>query len=208
MLGRTAGGLLRFLSAWEFESRVFPEIPKFGGFASPARYFYFTLSDFSNMRLLFLITLVFLLCVQKSRTSVRDFCLHLFCQCKLVEISGIEPLTSWMPFKRSPSWAIPLTSILALEKFLFSLILQRFICLSDEVVGVPWSPAYRVTRKTPLKYYMILEIIVSQKLCAIRYGCLLQPYRHHRTTCDDGGEILEFRGILKCICGQAETESP
>ena len=24
----------------------------------------------------------------------------------LVEISGIEPLTSWMPFKRSPSWAI------------------------------------------------------------------------------------------------------
>ena len=85
MLGRTAGGLLRFLSAWEFESRVFPEIPKFGGFASPARYFYFTLSDFSNMRLLFLITLIFLLCVQKSRTSVRDFCLHLFCQCKLVE---------------------------------------------------------------------------------------------------------------------------
>ena len=83
MLGRTAGGLLRFLSAWEFESRVFPEIPKFGGFASPARYFYFTLSDFSNMRLLFLITLVFLLCAQKSRTSARDFCLHLFCQCKL-----------------------------------------------------------------------------------------------------------------------------
>ena len=24
----------------------------------------------------------------------------------LVEISGIEPLTSWMPFKRTPSWAI------------------------------------------------------------------------------------------------------
>ena len=91
MLGRTAGGLLRFLSAWEFESRVFPEIPKFGGFASPARYFYFTLSDFSNMRLLFLITLVFLLYVQKSRTSVRDFCLHLFCQCKLVPVVGLEP---------------------------------------------------------------------------------------------------------------------
>ena len=94
MLGRTAGGLLRFLSAWEFESRVFPEIPKFGGFASPARYFYFTLSDFSNMRLLFLITLVFLLCVQKSRTSVRDFCLHLFCQCKLVRVTGLEPAAS------------------------------------------------------------------------------------------------------------------
>ena len=94
MLGRTAGGLLRFLSAWEFESRVFPEIPKFGGFASPARYFYFTLSDFSNMRLLFLITLVFLLFVQKSRTSVRDFCLHLFCQCKLVETTGLEPVAS------------------------------------------------------------------------------------------------------------------
>ena len=26
---------------------------------------------------------------------------------EVVEISGIEPLTSWMPFKRSPSWAIP-----------------------------------------------------------------------------------------------------
>ena len=26
---------------------------------------------------------------------------------QMVEISGIEPLTSWMPFKRSPSWAIP-----------------------------------------------------------------------------------------------------
>ena len=25
----------------------------------------------------------------------------------LVEIIGIEPMTSWMPFKRSPSWAIP-----------------------------------------------------------------------------------------------------
>ena len=97
MLGRTAGGLLRFLSAWEFESRVFPEIPKFGGFASPARYFYFTLSDFSNMRLLFLITLIFLLCVQKSRTSVRDFCLHLFCQCKLVPVVGLEPTRGISP---------------------------------------------------------------------------------------------------------------
>ena len=28
-----------------------------------------------------------------------------------MEISGIEPLTSWMPFKRSPSWAIPPYSI-------------------------------------------------------------------------------------------------
>ena len=35
---------------------------------------------------------------QKSR-----FCNRLM---KLVELSGIEPLTSWMPFKRSPSWAI------------------------------------------------------------------------------------------------------
>ena len=107
MLGRTAGGLLRFLSAWEFESRVFPEIPKFGGFASPARYFYFTLSDFSNMRLLFLITLVFLLCVQKSRTSVRDFCLHLFCQCKLVRVAGFEPTASWSRTKRATNCATP-----------------------------------------------------------------------------------------------------
>ena len=107
MLGRTAGGLLRFLSAWEFESRVFPEIPKFGGFASPARYFYFTLSDFSNMRLLFLITLVFLLCVQKSRTSVRDFCLHLFCQCKLVRVVRLERTISTSQMWRGTSSAIP-----------------------------------------------------------------------------------------------------
>ena len=32
---------------------------------------------------------------------------HLDFRTFLVEISGIEPLTSWMPFKRSPSWAIP-----------------------------------------------------------------------------------------------------
>ena len=32
---------------------------------------------------------------------------ELFPSMYLVEISGIEPLTSWMPFKRSPSWAIP-----------------------------------------------------------------------------------------------------
>ena len=25
----------------------------------------------------------------------------------MVEIRGFEPLTSWMPFKRSPNWAIP-----------------------------------------------------------------------------------------------------
>ena len=107
MLGRTAGGLLRFLSAWEFESRVFPEIPKFGGFASPARYFYFTLSDFSNMRLLFLITLVFLLCVQKSRTSVRDFCLHLFCQCKLVRVGRLELPASCSQSRRATNCATP-----------------------------------------------------------------------------------------------------
>ena len=35
---------------------------------------------------------------KRSETYVSDL---------LVEISGIEPLTSWMPFKRSPSWAIP-----------------------------------------------------------------------------------------------------
>ena len=27
----------------------------------------------------------------KFRTEVRNFCLHLFCQCKLVEVGGIEP---------------------------------------------------------------------------------------------------------------------
>ena len=36
---------------------------------------------------------------------------------EMVEISGIEPLTSWMPFKRSPSWAIPPNSIAVLHSF-------------------------------------------------------------------------------------------
>ena len=31
----------------------------------------------------------------------------MFMRIVLVEISGIEPLTSWLPVKRSPSWAIP-----------------------------------------------------------------------------------------------------
>ena len=51
--------------------------------ASPVRYFYFTPPDFSNEQVLFLIPLDFQLYVQKSRTEVRDFCLHLFCQCTL-----------------------------------------------------------------------------------------------------------------------------
>lgn len=25
--------------------------------------------------------------------TVRDFCLHLFCQCRLVEVRGVEPLS-------------------------------------------------------------------------------------------------------------------
>ena len=41
-------GLFIILSAWEFESCVFLKTPKFGGFASPARYFYFTPLDFFN----------------------------------------------------------------------------------------------------------------------------------------------------------------
>ena len=63
---------------------------KFGGFPSPARYFCFTPPGFSNEQLLFLISLDFLLYVQKSRTEVRDFCLHLFCQCKLAEMERFE----------------------------------------------------------------------------------------------------------------------
>ena len=43
-----------------------------------------------------------------SETQWSTFFQKCFSQSlKLVEISGIEPLTSWMPFKRSPSWAIP-----------------------------------------------------------------------------------------------------
>ncbi len=33
--------------------------------------------------------------MQKSRTEVRDFCLHLFCQRKLVRLKGFEPPTYW-----------------------------------------------------------------------------------------------------------------
>ena len=43
-----------------------------------------------------------------SAITIKDPCsLRLHESLILVEISGIEPLTSWMPFKRSPSWAIP-----------------------------------------------------------------------------------------------------
>ena len=38
----------------------------------------------------------------------------------LVEISGIEPLTSWMPFKRSPSWAIPPYSVAVRQLLYYS----------------------------------------------------------------------------------------
>ena len=41
--------------------------------------------------------------MDRTMTHTFGLCESLF----LVEISGIEPLTSWMPFKRSPSWAIP-----------------------------------------------------------------------------------------------------
>jgi len=42
-------GFFRFLNAWEFESCVFLKTPKFGGFASLARYFCFTPLDFFNV---------------------------------------------------------------------------------------------------------------------------------------------------------------
>ena len=48
-----------FLNAGEFESCVSPKDPKSGGFASPVRYFYFTLPDFVNARLLFWIISIF-----------------------------------------------------------------------------------------------------------------------------------------------------
>ena len=104
---QTVDGLFIILSAWEFESCLSPENAKSGWFASPMRYFYFTAPKFWNARKLFFYFCVSADLVQKSRTEVRDFWLHLVCQRDLVEISGIEPLTSWMPFKRSPSWAIP-----------------------------------------------------------------------------------------------------
>ncbi len=89
-----------FLNAGEFESRIPPKVPKSSRFASPVRYFYFTLPDFVNACLLFWIIPFFFFWTQKSRTEVRDFCLHLFCQCKLVRVTGLEPAASWPPVKR------------------------------------------------------------------------------------------------------------
>ena len=98
MFGWTVGGLLRFLNAWEFKSCGFSEILKSGGFASPKRYFYFTAPGFSNSWLLFSISFIFFLYAQKSRTEVRDLCLHLFCQCKLARKEGFEPShVVWTP---------------------------------------------------------------------------------------------------------------
>ena len=47
--------------------------------------------------------------VSFSRDSMKYFLAKVLqsISFEVVEISGIEPLTSWMPFKRSPSWAIP-----------------------------------------------------------------------------------------------------
>ena len=48
--------------------------------------------------------------VSFSRDSMKYFLIKVLQSIsffEVVEISGIEPLTSWMPFKRSPSWAIP-----------------------------------------------------------------------------------------------------
>ena len=41
---------------------------------------------------------------KNEKKSLKNVVFSRLC---MVEISGIEPLTSWMPFKRSPSWAIP-----------------------------------------------------------------------------------------------------
>jgi len=67
---------LSLLNTGGFESCVFPEPSKTGVFASSARYFYFTLPDFLNVRLLLRFSLI--------------FCLHLFCQCKLAQREGFE----------------------------------------------------------------------------------------------------------------------
>lgn len=44
----------------------------------------------NNVRKLFLLFCAIAVLMQKSRTEVRDFCLHLFCQCKLVEAGRVE----------------------------------------------------------------------------------------------------------------------
>ena len=41
-----------------------------------------------------LILLGFLMFSYGNTLEVRDFCLHLFCQCKLVDTVGLEPTTS------------------------------------------------------------------------------------------------------------------
>ena len=96
-----------FLNAGEFESCVSPKTPKSGGFASPVRYFYFTLPDFANIRLLFWNSCLFLFWTQKSRTELRDFCLHLFCQCKLVRVVRLERTISTSQMWRGTNSAIP-----------------------------------------------------------------------------------------------------
>ena len=45
----------------------------------------------------------------------------------MVEISGIEPLTSWMPFKRSPSWAIPPYSVVLSDSLCIISSVFRFV---------------------------------------------------------------------------------
>ena len=77
----------------EFESSRLPKTAKTAVFASLVRYFYFTPPNSSNRIRLFLFLAEHALYVQKSRTEVRDFCLHLFCQHRLVRVARLELTT-------------------------------------------------------------------------------------------------------------------
>ena len=66
----------------------------------------------------------------------------------------------------------PYPNISAQKVFILSIFLRIHILIRKNCWGplVTRLPSHQ--KDTPIKYYMIPEIIVSQKSCAIRLGCL------------------------------------
>ena len=70
-----------FLNAGGFESCVFPKTSKFADLHLWCVIFILRIQNFETSKNYSLFSASFPFSTQKSRTEVRDFCLHLFCQC-------------------------------------------------------------------------------------------------------------------------------
>ena len=73
-------------------------------------------------------------------------------------ISGIEPLTSWMPFKRSPSWAIPPYSI---PRHFLPNFTRKFLILNVDFQTFSWISKFQIC----LIIWLSLGLLT--RLCAL-----------------------------------------